>query len=155
MTNNRIKQWLNVGTTMGVYTQELQLSSNPPLGIWNINVAVGNEIRLKAFEIAEYVLPKFEVTVSAPKDLTYSDRLVRLTIGAKYTYGENVKGTALVSVTSQSWTATPANPIVERKVDINGNGYVEFEMTELKVNPQNWQDNFNVKVSFAESLTGA
>lgn len=31
---------------MGVYTQELQLSTNPPLGIWNINVDVDNEVYL-------------------------------------------------------------------------------------------------------------
>lgn len=139
---------------MGVYTEELQLSPNPPLGIWNINVAIDNAITLKEFEIAEYVLPKFEVTVSAPKDLTYSDQLVRLHITAKYTYGQNVKGAVIVSITSQSWTATPANPIIERKVEIDGNGYVEFQMTELKVNPKNWQDSFNVKAAFTESLTG-
>lgn len=109
---------------------------------------------MKAFEVAEYVLPKFEVTVSAPKDLTYSDQAVRLTVNAKYTYGENVKGTALVSVTSQAWSATPAAPIIERKADINGNGFVEFQMADLKVSSQNWQDSFNVKASFTESLTG-
>lgn len=139
---------------MGVFTQELQLSTNPPLGIWKINVDVDSQTRSKEFEIAEYVLPKFEVTVSAPNDLTYSDRLVRLTIGAKYTYGEKVKGTAVVSITSQSWTATPAKPVIERTVEINGNGYAEFQMAELKVNPQNYQDSFNVKAAFAESLTG-
>lgn len=45
-------------------------------------------------------------------------------------------------------------PLVEKKVEINGNGYVEFQMAELKVNPQNWQDSFNVKASLTESLTG-
>lgn len=112
------------------------------------------QLRLKEFEIAEYVLPKFEVTVSAPKDLTYSDSSVRLTITAKYTYGENVKGTALVSITSQAWSSTPVMPVVQKKVEINGNGYVEFQMVELKVSPQNWQDSFNVKASLTESLTG-
>ncbi|KAJ6643551.1 CD109 antigen [Pseudolycoriella hygida] len=155
VTNNRIKQWLKVSTNEGVYTQELQLSSNPPLGIWNINVDVNNDVvQLKPFEVAEYVLPKFEVTVSAPKDLTYSDKIVRLTISAKYTYGQNVKGTALVSITSQSWSATPAKPVVEKRVAVDGNGFVEFPLVELNVNPQNWQDTFNVKASVTESLTG-
>lgn len=109
---------------------------------------------MKEFEIAEYVLPKFEVTVTAPKDLTYSDSSFRLNINAKYTYGENVKGTALVSITSQAWSPTAVAPIIERKVEINGNGYVEFQMAELKVSPQHWQDTFNVKASLTESLTG-
>lgn len=139
---------------MGVFTQELQLSTNPPLGIWNINVDVDGITQLKEFEIAEYVLPKFEVTVSAPNDITYSDRSVRITIDAKYTYGEKVNGTALVSITSQRWTATPAQPIIEKTVEINGNGYVEFQMAELKVNNQDVQDSFDVKAAFTESLTG-
>lgn len=146
---------MNVETAMGVYTQELQLSTNPPLGMWNINVDVDNQTQLKAFEIAEYVLPKFEVTVTAPKDLTYTDRSVRLAITAKYTYGGDVKGTALVSITSQSWSATPAGAIVERKVELNGNGFAEFLVSELKVSPQNFQDTFDVKASVTESLTGS
>lgn len=144
---------MNVRTTAGVYTQELQLSTNPPLGIWNINVDVDNQVRLKAFEIAEYVLPKFEVSVAAPKDSTYADRSIRLTVNAKYTYGGNVKGTALVSITSQSWSATPS-PIIERKVEVNGIGYVEFLLSELKVNPRNGQETFDVTAAFTESLTG-
>lgn len=109
---------------------------------------------MKEFEIAEYVLPKFEVTVSAPKDLTYSDVVVRITVIAKYTYGESVKGTALVSVKSQGWSATPGTPLVEKKFDINGNGFIEIRMSELKVNDQNSQDTFDVKASVTESLTG-
>ncbi|XP_037049174.1 CD109 antigen-like [Bradysia coprophila] len=154
-TNNRIKQWTNVDTVMGIFTEELQLSTNPPLGIWNINVAVDNQTRLKSFEVAEYVLPKFEVIVTAPKDLTYTDRMVRIAINAKYTYGGNVKGTTLVSITSQSWTATPsAGALIERKLEINGNGYVEFLVSELNVSPRNYQDSFDVKASVTESLTG-
>ncbi|KAG4076804.1 hypothetical protein HA402_009150 [Bradysia odoriphaga] len=155
-TNNRIKQWTNVDTVMGIFVEELQLSTNPPLGLWNINVDVDNQTRLKAFEVAEYVLPKFEVTVTAPKDLIYTDRSVRLAINAKYTYGGNVKGTTLVSITSQSWTATPssAETLIERKFEINGNGYVEFLVSELKVSPLSYQDSFDVKASVTESLTG-
>lgn len=146
---------MNVATDAGVYTQELQLSTNPPLGIWTINVDTNGQSKRKQFEVAEYVLPKFEVTVSAPKDLTYSDSLVRVTVTGKYTYGENVKGTALVSITSQAWSATPALPLVERKVEVNGNGYAEFQLSELKVNPKNWQDSFDVKASLTENLTGS
>lgn len=139
---------------MGVYTQELQLSTNPPLGVWNINVEVDNQSQKKEFEIAEYVLPKFEVTVTAPKDATYSDNLIRITVNGKYTYGENVKGTALVSITSQTWSATPALPIIEKKVQVDGTGFAEFRLSELKVSSQNWQDSFDVKASLTESLTG-
>lgn len=80
--------------------------------------------------------------------------MVRVTVNAKYTYGESVKGTALVSVSARSWSSTPSTPIVEKKKEINGSGFVEFKMTELKVSTQNWQDEFDVKASVTESLTG-
>lgn len=141
---------------MGVYTQELQLSKNPPLGVWNINVNADQQTQVKSFEIAEYVLPKFEVTVTSPKDLTYSDRSARLTIGAKYTYGGNVKGTAVVTITAQGWSSSPSTAaLIERKVEVNGSGNVEFLVSELKVSPQNFQDTFDVKASVTESLTGS
>ncbi|KAJ6642136.1 CD109 antigen [Pseudolycoriella hygida] len=147
--NNKIKQWLNVATSLGVYNQELQLAKNPPLGAWKINVDVNNEKRSKEFDVYEYVLPKFDVSVSAPKDATYSDSLVRVTFSAKYTYGENVKGTAKVSVAPSGSVA-----VAEKNVDISGSGYVEFQMSELKVNVQNYENIFDVTVRVTETLTG-
>lgn len=148
--NNKIKQWLNAATTLGVFNHELQLAQNPPLGEWKINVLVNNEKRSKEFDIAEYVLPKFDVSVSVPKDATYSDSLVRITFRAKYTYGENVKGTAVVSV-----IPTGSPKVAERNVvDVNGSGYAEFQMSEFKNNVQNFENTFTVNVAMTEAVTG-
>lgn len=106
---------------------------------------------MKEFEIAEYVLPKFEVSVSASKDLIYSDKSILLTVTAKYTFGENVVGTALVSMSS---SARPSITVAEKKVKINGIVHVEVPMIELKFDPQSWQDNFDVAVLVTENATG-
>lgn len=82
-SNNRIKQWLNTTTTKGVFTGELQLSDFPNLGEWNINVEANGENKKKSFEIAEYVLPKYEVTIDTDKDVTFKDGQIRVTVRAK------------------------------------------------------------------------
>lgn len=105
--------------------------------------------RSKEFDVAEYVLPKFDVIVSGPKDATYSDSLVRITFSAKYTYGENLKGTALVSV-----IPTGLAKVAERSVDLNGSGYVEFQMSEFQNNVDNFENTFDVNVAVTEALTG-
>ncbi len=75
---------MNATTTKGVFTGELQLSDFPNLGDWNIIVEVNGETKKKTFEIAEYVLPKYEVTIDTDKDVTYKDGQIRVTVRAKY-----------------------------------------------------------------------
>lgn len=41
---NRIRQWVNVTTTKGVFTGEIQLSEQPVLGDWTISTKIGNEV---------------------------------------------------------------------------------------------------------------
>lgn len=41
---NRIKHWLDVTTTKGVFSNEIQLSEQPVLGEWIITAKVGNEV---------------------------------------------------------------------------------------------------------------
>lgn len=162
---------------MGVYVGTLQLASTPCLGDWKISVDVDDEVWIftsdneknknikinecfqsseKVFEVAEYVLPKFEVTVTAPKDSTYADGTLTITMKALYTYGENVKGVAQVVVTRNNyWDPTPQPPIVQKQVNIDGNAVAEFQMqSELKISSQDGQDDFKVTVSVTEALTG-
>lgn len=42
------------------------------------------ETKKKMIEVAEYVLPKFEVTIDTPKDQIYKDGKIRATIRSKY-----------------------------------------------------------------------
>ncbi|KAG4071650.1 hypothetical protein HA402_011804 [Bradysia odoriphaga] len=153
---NRIEQWLGASISMGVYVGELQLGTTPCLGIWKINVDVDNESSAKEFEVAEYVLPKFEVTVTAPKDATYSDGTLRITAKAIYTYGQPVKGVAQVTVSRNNiWDPTPQPAIAQKQVDIDGTATAEFQIVaDLKLSPDNWQDDLKVTVSVTEALTG-
>uniref|UniRef100_A0A1B0D7P4 TEP1-F n=1 Tax=Phlebotomus papatasi TaxID=29031 RepID=A0A1B0D7P4_PHLPP len=78
---NRIKQWLDAEPVKGVYSNELQLSDLPVLGDWTIQVNVMGQKFTKTVEVAEYVLPKFEVTIDTPKFATFKDGKLRFTVG--------------------------------------------------------------------------
>lgn len=44
---------------------------------------MNGENKKKSFEIAEYVLPKYEVTIDTDKDVTFKDGQIRVTVRAK------------------------------------------------------------------------
>ena len=80
---NRVKQWSRALTTKGVFSGELQLPQSPVLGDWNITVVVMDQFFYKTFQVAEYVLPKFEVTIDAPAHATFKDSHIVATVNAK------------------------------------------------------------------------
>lgn len=80
---NRIKEWRKQSTSHGIFSSEFQLSEHPVLGTWNITVNVVDQIFHKSFEVAEYVLPKFEVKVTVPQHASFKDGNVVAVINAK------------------------------------------------------------------------
>lgn len=53
------------------------------------------------------------------------------------------------------WDPTPQPVIAQKQVNIDGTATAEFQIvSELKLNPDNWQDDLKVTVSVTEALTG-
>ena len=59
------------------------------------------QVITKSFDVAEYILPAFYATVSAPAVVPISDGKFAVTVGAKYTFGQKVEGSA--TVTFKRW----------------------------------------------------
>lgn len=118
-------------TTRGVISDELQLSGYPVAGDWHITVEAMGEVKKYKFEVADYVLPKFDVTIDTPKHQYFQDGKVRATIRSKYTYGKPVKGEVTVSVypkTYGSFQPFAINLIARKVAKIDGKAYIEFDI---------------------------
>ncbi|XP_017758263.1 PREDICTED: CD109 antigen-like isoform X2 [Eufriesea mexicana] len=154
---NRIKQWIRPPVTHGIFNGEIELSEFPVLGIWKITVNVGDQTFEKDFEVAEYVLPNFEVTIEAPKHFTFKESQITATIYAKYTYGKPVKGEATVTVYPDIFSGV-IQPIyqqpVRKVIPIDGKVIVDFNIhDELRLTDE-YERPVMIDVTVEESLTG-
>lgn len=80
---NRIKQWNRPSMAHGIFSSELELSQSPVLGNWKIIANVGDQTFEKEFEVAEYILPNFEVTIDSPKHVQFKESKIMATIHAR------------------------------------------------------------------------
>ncbi|NXN36247.1 A2ML1 protein, partial [Rhinoptilus africanus] len=94
--NNRIEQWLNVVPQDGIADLSFQLSEEPLLGTYVINVT--NAKAYGSFSVEEYVLPKFEVIFEAPNQIYVLDKTFPLRVCGRYAYGKGVQGMVHVSL---------------------------------------------------------
>lgn len=115
------------------------------------------EVKKYKFEVAEYVLPKFDVTIDTPKHQYFQDGKIRATIRTKYTYGKPVKGEVTVSVypkTYGSFQPFAINLITRKVAKIEGKAFVEFDIEkELRVK-EDYEQAMVVEAIVEEELTG-
>ncbi|XP_012527299.1 CD109 antigen isoform X2 [Monomorium pharaonis] len=134
---NRIKQWIRPPVTHGIFGSELELSQQPVLGKWKLVANVGDQTFEKEFEVAEYVLPNFEVTIDSPKHVQFKESKVTATIHAKYAYEKPVKGEATITAYPDIFSGV-IQPIfqqpVRKVIPINGKVTVDFDiLSELRL----------------------
>ncbi|XP_048243527.1 CD109 antigen-like isoform X1 [Haliotis rufescens] len=158
--SNKIKQWVAVKDASGVNTNYLPTSSQPVLGDWKIKVTAGAVTEEKVFTIAEYVLPKFEVTVELPSYGLVSDDHITATVKAKYTYGKPVKGTinleAKLERYYRPWNYHGAEPMITKTMAIDGESKVTLSLADMKKVFPNGLNNQKIEVTanVTEGLTG-
>ncbi|PNF16410.1 Murinoglobulin-1 [Cryptotermes secundus] len=101
----RLAQWLDVSTEQGLVQLSFQLSHEPPQGLWEIKVERNkSHTHVQKFEVREYVLPRFEVTIKAPEYILADAGYLNWNICAKYTYGQPVKGQLHIKAIPQTPT---------------------------------------------------
>ncbi|NXH97501.1 OVOS protein, partial [Pachycephala philippinensis] len=99
---NKIFQWLEVTSKHGIAQLSFPLIPEPILGSYQIIVEKkSGEKEYQSFRVEEYVLPKFEVTTTGPKTISFFDEEVRVNVCATYTYGQPVQGNARINVCRQ------------------------------------------------------
>lgn len=155
---NRVKQFDNVVFKNGVFQGELLLSDEPVLGDWSLNVKVDEkETTQKNFEVAEYVLPRFEVIVSTKRRVR-SDGKIIASFSAQYTYGKKItKGTAKITaeLVSNWWEPETINKKLVKVQELKENqNTVEINVRELNIGQFYDKRDVSVTVSIKDELTG-
>ncbi|KAM9666552.1 CD109 antigen [Trichechus inunguis] len=128
--SNMIQQWLSEQNNLGVVSKTFQLSSHPILGDWSIQVQVNGQTYYQSFQVSEYVLPKFEVTLQTPLYCSLNSKSLNGTILAKYTYGKPVKGDVTLTFLPLSFWGVKKN--ITKNFKINGSADFSFNEEEMK-----------------------
>lgn len=157
--DNRVKRWTEAQKSMskGVFTGSIELSPTTVLGDWTIEVTAMETTQMKKFEVAEYVLPKFEVTIDTPKLTTFKDDNIRILVRSKYTYGKPVKGEATISVFPKffgSYQPFVSSLITRKVVEIDGKASVEFNIRDELGFKEDYQREITIEAVVEEALTG-
>ncbi|KAJ6641357.1 CD109 antigen [Pseudolycoriella hygida] len=146
---NRVKQFDDIALTKGVYEDSFPLSDLPILGDWHLVVFINNtKAAEKVFEVAEYTLPSFEVTLEVNPHAHYDEQKLSATIIAKHTFGKIAKGNATI-------TANVGSNTVSKSVEVNGKKSVDFDMkNDLRVYRSFRENTVKLVATFVEELTG-
>ncbi|XP_067388743.1 CD109 antigen isoform X2 [Emydura macquarii macquarii] len=159
---NLIQQWLAEKGDLGVVSRKFQLSTSPLLGDWSIQVQVNDQTHYQKFTVMEYVLPKFEVTLTTSLYYSLKDKDFAGTVTAKYTYGKPVRGSVTVICIPMSYWGSKRN--VTKTLEINGSvnftfNYLEFQDLTTASHPRYQRDIVyrgpaEIIAVVTESLTG-
>ncbi|KAK8769443.1 hypothetical protein V5799_014095 [Amblyomma americanum] len=81
----------------GMYSHSYKFPESPILGEWKAVVTYGSYFTQEtqvAFQVEEYVLPTFSVTLTVPSVILSDQEFVQGELEAKYVYGKPVEGSA-------------------------------------------------------------
>ncbi|XP_060736639.1 alpha-2-macroglobulin-like protein 1 [Tachysurus vachellii] len=163
--SNRIGQWLDVATSSGLVDLSYPLNSEATKGVYVITVWDEKNIAVtQSFEVKDYVLPTFEVTVQLPSVISILDTYAVLKVCAKYTYGKPVSGTVKATVCHNSykyWWLPYGIPVVpdicktyKLKTDKMGCGTRVLNLKEFALNDSRYEGLMTAQCEVEEQGTG-
>ncbi|XP_042595366.1 alpha-2-macroglobulin-like [Cyprinus carpio] len=95
---NRIGQWTNVSSTRWILQRSYELNPEGRQGMYKLKAYIGDRMISHDFKVKKVVLPKFEVTVTAPETVSIDDEFMAVEVCGKYTYKQPVSGKSWVKV---------------------------------------------------------
>ncbi|ROT60844.1 alpha-2-macroglobulin [Penaeus vannamei] len=127
----RIAQWKNVDNANGLVHLSMTLADEPEHGTYRIFVRKQDCTDSTTFKVEDYVLPRFEVTLTPPKYILATDDTIKYTVCAKYTFGQPVRGEATLIVNNEE--SGLCRTRVNKTLPISGCQDFELTSEELQI----------------------
>ncbi|NWI96007.1 A2ML1 protein, partial [Pitta sordida] len=156
--DNQIEQWLNVVPQDGIADLSFQLSDEPLLGTYIINVTSAKAYG--SFSVKEHVMQKFEVIFEAPKHIYALDSTFPLRVCGRYTHGKSVQGRIHVSLCQKIAPFLPSasKPDLCHKfnnqTDEAGCLFINVSLSSFSRDFQYYRDSIVAEASLVEDGTG-
>uniref|UniRef100_A0A8C2KNU7 Macroglobulin domain-containing protein n=1 Tax=Cyprinus carpio TaxID=7962 RepID=A0A8C2KNU7_CYPCA len=79
---NRIGQWTNVSSTRWILQHSYELNPEARNGVYRLKTYIGERMISHDFEVKKYVLPKYEITVKPPNEVSVDEEelLIEITM---------------------------------------------------------------------------
>ncbi|NXO30179.1 A2ML1 protein, partial [Cisticola juncidis] len=156
--NNQIEQWQDVVPQDGIADLSFQLSEEPLLGTYLINVTSASAYG--SFSVKEHVLPKFEVIFEVPKQIYALDKTFLLRVCGRHARGKSVQGMVHVSLCQKIAPFLPSasKPDLCHKfsnqTDETGCFFTNVSLASFSRDFRYYQDSIDAEASLVEDATG-
>ncbi|XP_034095863.1 alpha-2-macroglobulin-like [Gymnodraco acuticeps] len=134
---NKIGQWLNETSDSKILQLSYALNPEAREGSYQVTVSTGSNKIYHSFKVEKYVLPKFDVKLTASDEVSIDQEEIKAEVCATYTYGQPVPGSVNLemcrhfnSYIERSFVYTPENP--EGVPEISAPCYKETKKTNKK-----------------------
>uniref|UniRef100_A0A671V1M6 Alpha-2-macroglobulin-like n=1 Tax=Sparus aurata TaxID=8175 RepID=A0A671V1M6_SPAAU len=159
---NRIGQWLNITSNGKILQLSHSLNSEAREGTYRVTLWINRHIIEQNFKVEKYVLPKFDVKINVPDEISLGQDVIKVEVCAKYTYGQPVPGTVDLEMCRPlthfyGLILDPRTPCFKETKQTEKNGCATF-MTEMstftKADTMSRYDELHLKATGTEEGTG-
>ncbi|XP_077777047.1 ovostatin-like [Podarcis muralis] len=157
---NQIFQWRNVTSEISIVQLSFSIILEPILGDYEIIVQSQSGAKTShIFSVKEYVLPLYDITISAPKTVSVENPDFVVKVCSSYTYGQPVEGKAQLSVCRNLnfYGTCKRDPICESvNEELGKDGCLAhvFSSKTFELNRSGYWMNLDVKAIVTEKGTG-
>ncbi|TMS07017.1 Alpha-2-macroglobulin-like protein 1, partial [Larimichthys crocea] len=129
---NRIGQWLNKMSNGKILQLSYPLHSEANEGIYILSVSVNKTKTLHSFKVDKYVLPRFDVKINAPDEISIIQEEFEAEVCAKYTYRQSVAGSVDLQVCQPLERSDKTCYKETKQADMKGCTTFTIKMTTFK-----------------------
>ncbi|KAF8794903.1 Murinoglobulin-1 like protein [Argiope bruennichi] len=153
----RLFQYKRVQLGHGIVQKEFPLADEPVHGTWRITVKSDQDTESTTFDVKEYKLPKFSVSIKFPSFVLENAESIPISVCAEYTYGEPVKGILNVNTSLEMYSYESSysrTPILQDSVQLDGCYNYTVQVSSIDPDGNHRYKRVMVKANVVEQGTG-